>query len=615
MTCYIFRRTMKRVWLVLFLFPSLSFGQSLPKPFLSYTIQGELDTTKKEFSGTCIVRLENRTSQSLDKLVFNLYPNAFRNSNTTFMREKAGLSQETKGLLDSGFLAVEKVTDAQGADLTSGAKLDETIFTVPLKTPLPSGRTASVQLKFKTHFPRPVERIGWTKEGVFIFAQWYPILAVLQPDGNFAAYPFHYTSEFFSDFADYNVALTLPKEFNIEATGYPIADSVKGNKKTVFFKAQMVVDFAAVAGPKLKSYSRIFQNTYITYFGRAVDNELLDEIFAVAESTLSYCGRTYGPYPYKKLVIAEAPVGTGNGMEFPMLVTLEAPPIPGLRNLLLREIIIHETVHQWWYQLVATNQFVEPWLDEGFTTYTTAQISERFNQTHPTFFGRLGIDLSPASQYSTALRRWGVFDSLASPSWEFVTLRRYFANVYSKTDLWLTTIERHIGTVRMNVLLQTYYEKYHFSHPTGKDFLKLTADFVPDSILNPLTKWLYGPPPSCDFAVGNFASEKVRDKLFKGRLDLFNRGDINFPVGVRITFENGIKKDTTWLADRKAERWEISGPAKIQSVEINPGRRIALETDFTNNFKTTSSNIAGAWAMLWRMIYGMESVASWMTAL
>lgn len=615
---YIFRTVMKKLFLSFLLFPVFAYGQNLPKPFLSYKIEGELDTAKKEFSGSCLVRLENRTNQTLDKLVFNLYPNAFRNSNTTFQREKAGLSQGGKALLDSGFLTVEKVTDAQGVDLTSGAKLDETIFTVPLKTPLHSGQTGTVELKFKTHFPRPVERIGWTKEDIFIFAQWYPILAVLQPDGNFAAYSFHYNSEFFSDFADYEVSITIPKGFNIEATGYPVGDSATTDKKIVRFKAQTVVDFAAVASPKFKNSSRIFQGIYLTFFGMPRPEAEIKEGFTMAESTLSYCGRTYGSYPYKKLVIADAPVGSGNGMEFPMLVTIDFGSFPfggGIGKLLLRDAIVHEVVHQWWYQLVATNQFTEPWLDEGFTTYTTSIIIDRLNQVHPTFLNRLGIDLSRGLPGQISLRRSGSYDSLASRSWEFFSTRTYLTNVYSKTSLLLQTIENHIGPVRMNILLQTYFEKYRFSHPSGKDFLKIAADFVPDSILNPLTKWLYGPPPICDFAVGNFASEKVRDKLFKGRLELFNRGDINFPVGVRITFENGFKKDTTWLADKKAVRWEISGPAKIQSVEINPDRRIALETDFTNNFKTISRNVAGAWAMLWRMIYGMESVASWMTAL
>ncbi len=612
---HIFRPAMKKLAAILFLFPALSFAQTLPQPFLSYVIKGELDTAKKEFSGVCQVRLENRTNQSLDKLVFRLYPNAFRNSGTTFMREKAGQSSKGIGLLDSGFLSVQKAVDGSGADLTFGAKLDETIYTLPLKTPIRSGAAGTVELTFRTHFPRPVERIGWTKDGTFILAQWYPILAKLHGTGEFEAHPFHYTSEFFSDFANYEVELTVPSGYRVEATGYPVGDSTLGDKKTVRFQAQMVVDFAAVASHNLESHSRIFQGTLLTYFGPSAHAARLEEIFTAAETTLAYCNRTYGPYPYKKLVLAQGPVGTGNGMEFPMLVTLAPPDVPLAGTLLLRDVIIHELAHQWWYQLVATNQFVEPWLDEGFTSYTTGKIFERLNEAHPTIFGRLGFDLSISTAYEPALRRWGVYDSLGSPSWGFQTIRRYFANVYSKATLWLLTVERHVGPVRMNVLLQTYYEKHHFAHPTAKDFLKLAADFVPDSILTPLTKWLYGPTPHCDFAIGNVRSEKVRDKDFKGNFWLFNRGDIQFPVGVRVTFENGTVRDTTWAADRRAALMEITGPAEIRSAEINPGRKIALESDFTNNFRTIAGNKAGGWAQVWRMVYGMESVVSWLSAL
>ncbi|MCI0331268.1 MAG: M1 family metallopeptidase [candidate division Zixibacteria bacterium] len=605
----------KLTWVVL-LFPSLTLAQTLPKPFLSYKIEGELDTAKKEFSGVCIVRLENRTPRALDRLIFNLYPNAFRNTGTTYMRESGGLKGEPKSLLDSGFLVVEKASDGGANDLTAGARLDETIYTLPLRSPIGSGQTGTVELKFKTHFPRPVERIGWTKDGTFIFAQWYPILAKLDGDGDFKAYPFHFLSEFYSNFADYDVRITLPKDYGFEATGYPLGDSLLGEKRWHHFQAQTVVDFAGMAGPEAKKYSRIFQGVLVTFFGPSAGAAKLSEIFTVAESTLSYCGRTYGPYPYKKLVIAEAPVGAGSGMEFPMFVTasfsrLKAP----IGKLFMRDIIAHEIAHQYWYQLVATNQFEEPWLDEGFTTYTTAKILERYHPIHPILVTRLGVELAPASQSALSLQRFGLYDSLTSKSWEFDSPRRYFSNVYAKTYLWLSTIERHIGALRTNVLLQTYYEKYRFSHPSTKDFLKVAEEFVPDSILTPLTKWLYGPPPVCDFAVGNIASKKEKDKVFREKFELFNRGNFVFPVAVRITFENGAVKDTTWTGEPKAQRMETVGPAKIRSVEINPGRKLALEDDYTNNFKTTSGNKAGGWAQVLQMIYGMESLVSWITAL
>lgn len=613
---YIFRPTMRKLVWAFMLLPSLSLAQTLPKPFLSYTIEGELDTAKKEFSGRCIVRLENRTGKALDKLIFNLYPNAFRNTGTTYMRESGGLKGEPKSFLDSGFLLVEKASDGGGNDLTSGAKLDETVYTVPLRTPIASGQTGAVELKFKTHFPRPVERIGWTKDGSFIFAQWYPILAKLEPDGEFKAYPFHFMSEFYSNFADYDVSVTVPRGYSFEATGYPVGDTTVGEKKIVHFQAQTVVDFAAIASPEAKSYSRIFQGVLVTFFGPPSNEAKLSEIFSIAESTLSYCGRTYGPYPYKKLVIAEAPVGAGSGMEFPMFVTANLTRLPPvLGRLWFREVIAHEIVHQYWYQLVATNQFEEPWLDEGFTTYTTAKILERYHPVHPIFPQRLGVEFSGATQNTLFFQRSAIYDSLTSKSWEFLSPRQYFSNVYAKTYLILSTIERHIGPLRINVMLQTYYEKHRFSHPTTKDFLKVAEEFVPDSILAPLTKWLYGPPPFCDFAVGNFASKKEKDKVFKGRIELLNRGNFAFPVAVRITFENGAVKETTWTGEPKATRMEVVGPAKIRSVEINPGRKLALESDYSNNFKTESGNKAGGWAQILRMVYGMESIVSWITAL
>ena len=130
---------------------------------------------------------------------------------------------------------------------------------------------------------------------------------------------------------------------------------------------------------------------------------------AAAVAALENFGAWYGPYPYPLLTVADVPESAGAGMEYPTLVTVSsALPVPGL--LLEEEVTIHEIAHQWWYGMVASNEFEEAWLDEGFATYSTRKLAERL-YGRETSMGCRGRAWGSASLGWTGASTW------PSPSW------------------------------------------------------------------------------------------------------------------------------------------------------------------------------------------------------
>src|SRR5690606_30206997 len=100
-----------------------------------------------------------------------------------------------------------------------------------------------------------------------------------------------------------------------------------------------------------------------------------DRYIHAAKSSLSYLGKHYGSYPYSVLsiVVPPADASGAGGMEYPTFITANAATAdnPGYE---LERTVVHEIAHQYWYGIVATNEFEEAWLDEGFTSYTEEKI-------------------------------------------------------------------------------------------------------------------------------------------------------------------------------------------------------------------------------------------------
>lgn len=559
-------------------------GAPASRRVVSYAIAASLDPAVRTVAGRETVVYRNDARVPMTSLKFHLYPNAFSNTRTIFMRgiawdDRLALARLERMAREGswGSMTIGSIRGADGADLTAGAAVDETVMTVPLPSPVRPGESAHVEVAWETRLPRTFDRMGrWGEH--FDVMQWFPKPAVFTDDG-WKVYPFYNESEFFADFATFDVALTVPRRFRVEATGVPgpARDNPDGSR-TVTYRAEDVHDFAWIADPNaLVARQVVDEGPYagapveILYVHQPYRRGMAPRILAAARRGLIFYAERFMPYPYPRLVIDDLPMGLGGGMEYPMLFTVSmAWFLPGFYTA-PEEVTLHEFGHQYWYGIVATNEFEEPWLDEGINSYVTRKAmgqafgAGRQGRTinalfaygatrvldegiparlgpwtinldqilgfHDTPFrpikgGLAGYPLTPFHLNLPGLDEGGFLyskhgyggvardDPVVTPSWGFHP-GSYNAIVYDKTDVALETLDRILGGEVLEEALRTYARRYRFAHPTSRDFFAVlestAATARPGLDLRPILDQLFYGQGTIDFAVESLESREAEE--------------------------------------------------------------------------------------------------------
>ncbi|HYS77948.1 MAG TPA: hypothetical protein VEO94_03860, partial [Candidatus Dormibacteraeota bacterium] len=225
----------------------------LSRRIVSYDIEASLDPGRSLVSGRETIVYRNETRVSMRDLKFHLYPNAFSNTHSTYMRGIPWSDEPTLARLERmaregswGSMKVAAIRLAGGADLTPLAVIDDTVMSVPLPDAVPPDGSVRIEVEWETLLPRTFHRMGrWG--GHFDIMQWFPKLAVFT-DSGWKIYPFYRYSEFFADFGTFHVTLSAPREYLIEATGVPGEPrDGPGGTRTVTYRAEDVHDFAWIA--------------------------------------------------------------------------------------------------------------------------------------------------------------------------------------------------------------------------------------------------------------------------------------------------------------------------------------------------------------------------------
>ena len=175
-----------------------------------------------------------------------------------------------------------------------------------------------------------------------------------------------------------------------------------------------------------------------------------------------------------------------DGMEYPTLITAGTSWIAPRSVAEPEGVTVHEAGHQFWYGIVATNEFENAWMDEGINTFSTARVIDQyFGADHyqrryfgglvPWVFTDLPLTRAVDGNRLAGYRRNARSDVQSTPSW------RYWpgtggAITYNKTALWLHTLERMLGWDTLQKILSTYFARQAFRHPTPADFFAVANE-------------------------------------------------------------------------------------------------------------------------------------------
>ncbi|MEM7203734.1 MAG: M1 family metallopeptidase [Planctomycetota bacterium] len=387
---------------------------------LRYAMQVELLPAERALSGRQRIHWTNTSRFPVQELRFHLYLNAFESLETTHMREAGEEFQAQWRASDLGGIQVDsvKLDDAESeVDLTQTMRFerpedgnpdDRTVLVVELPVPVAPGAAIALRTAFTAKLPKANRRSGWVPGDGYYCMHWFPKLGVLEDRGGkpvWNCHQFHAHTEFFADFASYDVEITVPESFVVGATGslQPERTRRSGATKTLAYTADQVHDFAWVADPDFREHVEVFgphsaaddplavavaarQGVPVSEFDlprteirlllrpeHDTDEQRRRHIEAVRCAMMFY-GLRFGPYPYPSITVVDpgrdvTGRSLGGGMEYPTLITCGTKLFPHGREMRPEGVTVHEFGHQYWYGLSANNEFEESWLDEGLNSY------------------------------------------------------------------------------------------------------------------------------------------------------------------------------------------------------------------------------------------------------
>lgn len=553
----------------------------------SYDLAVKLDAGARSLAGSGAITFRNATSHTVQDLYLHIYPNAFRGPESTFMRENPAEARRAGLENNWGGMDVTALRLASGQDLLPRSSVDDTIMKVPLPQPLNPGETLRLEVQFTVKLPKVIARTGYLGDH-FTIAQWFPKLAALTEKG-WVAHQYHANSEFFADFGNYRVEITLPERFVVGATGVLTSErSGSDGTRSFTYVATGVHDFALVANPDFRETRARAGGTEIRLLYQPSHEDRKERFLQPAIAAVENFGRWYGPYPYPVLTVVDAPNEAGSGMEYPTLVTVGGldPPIPGL--LLEEQVTIHEIAHQWWYGMVASNEFEEAWLDEGFATYSTRKLVDMLYSRETSMGNLLGVRMGQLAVDRAMYLAVRGHDPLVQDSWKFGTDFSYQGNVYGKASLVLGTLEGYLGAGKMAEVLRSYFQRFAFKHPTSQDFVE-TVHAVSGQNFDRFFRQALHLAAVFDYAAGGL---EVSDEGsgYKSRIEVRRLGDGVMPVEVVTAFEDGSRASETWDGEAERQAYEYVRPSPAVSVEVDPERKLQLDAAWVNNGRTAGFN-------------------------
>ncbi len=518
------------LWPALWLSGQAPAPQASGTPGLRYEIWVELDAAEKVLLGKEEIVWTNPTKDTVPDMLLHLYWNAFKNEASAYLREAAEETMFRGGEAPKdgewGYIDITDIRLADGSDLKPSFEYvtpdgpetagDETVARILFPVPVEPGESVHLRLEFRSKIPRTVARSGYYKNSFFL-GQWYPKPGVYEEGKGWNCHAYHQNSEFFADFADFVVHITVPRGYVVGSSGKASdtrADESAGTTSTTY-RQTMVHDFAWMTDPRYLKVERDFvasrEVTSKEYedtaklLGLSLDDVRLPDVkmilliapehkgqterhFRALRAAIKYYGLWYGPYPYETVTMVDPPFRTGSGgMEYPTLFTAGTGVLTSKHELSPEGVIVHEFGHGYWYGLTATNEFEAAWLDEGFNTYSTGLVLARAFGPGAIPFAFKGIPLSlflrvpKVFDFETnrvAAIQTVRFDPVTAWSWKFYNRGSYGANVYMRAATVLGTLEGLLGEPVWSRIMRTYHMRYRFAHPAKADFISVVNEIA-----------------------------------------------------------------------------------------------------------------------------------------
>ena len=483
---------------------------------VNYIIDVTLNDTAHTLDAFEKIEYVNNSPDTLRFIWFHLWPNAFKNDKTAFSDQ-----QVENGKTDFYFSSKQERGYINRLDFRIKGQVVNTedhpqhidIIKLLLPQPLAPGETVNIETPFHVKLPKNFSRGGHVGQSYQI-TQWFPKPAVYDRTG-WHPMPYLDQGEFYSEFGNYDVRITVPSNYVVAATGdlqnqdekvwmkrrgyvdsidYTEIKETKSKKflqkpkvnktvisssftKTLNYKQDHVIDFAWFADKEFLVATDTIQlgertiEAYVFYFPGT--EAYWKPATQLIKDAVHFRSSTIGAYPFNTVSVVEARMGFEGGMEYPTITSISPIGSPSAAPHALDDVIEHEIGHNWFQGVLATNERDDPWMDEGINSYYDLRyIKEKYGAGKRENF----VDENHLMQRAIdTWTNWKLDQPITTSSENFSVIN-YGLIAYFKTAGWLQEIENYVGREKFDEAMRAYYEKWKFKHPSPSDFQSIMEE-------------------------------------------------------------------------------------------------------------------------------------------
>jgi len=522
---------------------------------VDYKMNIDVNEKTYQYDGNMQLKYSNNSGQSLKKVYFHLYFNAFqpgsmmdnRLSNIADpdkrMATNIGTKEKPKyqsriATLTPKQIGYQKIKSLTMNGNNTSFKIDGTILEVSLPNEIEDGETATFDMTWEAQVPEQIRRSGRnSKEGVALsMAQWYPKMA------HFDEFGWHLDEyigrEFIAPFGDFDITININKNYILGASGvlqnptdvkgYVAKPKIKAkdNKVQWHYIAKNIHDFVWAADPKFvvdSASSKQGIHVYTVYIPESDSVKTnWKTALGLATEFFDFNAKTFGAYPWPNYTIIQ---GGDGGMEYGT-----ATLVTGGRNLKsLVGVIFHEAAHSWYQHLFGINETVDEWFDEGFTSYVEELAMQNLFEKRGAIEANPSIDAYRA-YYKLALSGKEEPASLLADYYN--TNYAYSNEAYNKGQVLAVQLGYIIGKDNLDKTFLEFYKQWKFKHPTPNDFKRIAENISGINL-----KWYFNLFINTTRKI-DYAIKTVTDK----EITLQNKSDFAMPIDLLVTYEDGTKE-------------------------------------------------------------------------
>lgn len=583
-------------------------NQSYWQQHVDYKMEVEMNTKNYRYSGKQELVYTNNSPDTLKQIFYHLYYNAFQPNSEMDIRSRTIADPDSR-VMDRiskleedeiGFLKIENLR--QNGKSIEG-KTVGTIYQVKLAQPILPGEKTTFTLDFNGQVPQQIRRAGRNNaEGIALsMSQWYPKLSEYDYQG-WHADPY-IAREFHGVWGDFDVKITIDKDFVVGGTGYLQNPEEmghgyqknpdkkvkhKGKKLTWHFKAPQVHDFMWAADPEyIHDQKTTADGKTLHFLYKPKVKENWKKLKEDALKLYDFFSEEVGPYPYDQYSIIQ---GGDGGMEYAMATLINGDKKYGS----VLGTTAHEFAHSWFHMVLASNETTNPWMDEGFTSYIAMKAMNDLFEENPKDHFLEGY-YNAYSKHANS----GNEQPETTHSDRYATNNAYSINAYVKGAIFVEQLGYLVGKENLTKILHRYYDEWKFKHPTPNDFIRIAEKVTGAELQWYLTDWI-GTTNTIDYGIENVSSEDDKTKI-----TLKRNGLMPMPLEVKVSYKNGKSED--YYIPLRMMYWEKPNAGKIQKdwawayptydliidkpeseiekIEIDPSQKMADVNRMNNIFK------------------------------